>query len=291
MSEEEVKNDETCIQRDREKIFSHRFDHGANFWSTVDNRLIKGAPFSTLESVSYLYELGELEDSEVTQEIAPFIWQSWHNDGRFQVAPHATIYPCQTAAVALALLQLGCSSDERLKVTYRHFLQIQETDGGWRCRKFSFGHGPETLASNPHPTLNILNFFRYFPDYQQQTTLNRAVEFLLSHWETRLPLGPCHYGMGKRFMQIEYPFRHYNIFYYVYVLSFYQYAHQDKRFLAALAVLETKCENGMIVVERVVPELAELSFCQKNHPSFLATKRYQEIIRNVAQSQIHLPKG
>lgn len=35
-------------------ILSHRYDNGADYWTTPDKRLIKGAPFSTLESVLYL---------------------------------------------------------------------------------------------------------------------------------------------------------------------------------------------------------------------------------------------
>ena len=84
-------------------------------------------------------------------------------------------------------------------------------------------------------------------------------------------------------MQIEYPFRGYNLFYYVYVLSFYDRAKKDKRFLEALKVLEQKTVNGEIPVERVVPKLANLNFCRKGNTSQLATKRYQEIIKNVEE--------
>jgi len=101
------------------------------------------------------------------------------------------------------------------------------------------------------------------------------------HWTIRKPISPCHYGMGSLFMQVEYPFRGYNLFYYVYVLSFYQYARQDERFLEALRELEAKTVDGMIRVERVVPKLARLSFCKKGQISTLATKRYKEILNNM----------
>lgn len=72
-------------------------------------------------------------------------------------------------------------------------------------------------------------------------------------------------------MQVEYPFRNYNLFQYLYVLSFYERARKDERFLVALAALETKLDDGRIVVERVVPKLAGLNFCRKGQPSELAT--------------------
>ncbi len=37
---------------DVEAIISHRHDNGADLWTTPDRRIIKGAPFSTLESRS-----------------------------------------------------------------------------------------------------------------------------------------------------------------------------------------------------------------------------------------------
>lgn len=41
---------------DVEAILSHRYDNGGDLWATPDKRLLKGAPFSTLESVLFLLE-------------------------------------------------------------------------------------------------------------------------------------------------------------------------------------------------------------------------------------------
>ena len=72
-----------------------------------------------------------------------------------------------------------------------------------------------------------------------------------------------------------------NLFEYVYVLSFYNGAKNDSRFLEAFRALQSKTIEGQIVVERIVPKLAKLSFCKKGSPSLLATKRYNEIIENL----------
>lgn len=140
---------------------------------------------------------------------------------------------------------------------------IQHSDGGWRCKKFSFGRGPETEFSNPGPTLTALNAFRFTSLLNKEQALDKAVEFLLDHWKTRKPLGPCHYGIGTLFMQVEYPFAGYNLFAYVYVLSFYNSARRDKRFLEALGILESKLIDGKIVVERVNRKLAGPCFLQE----------------------------
>jgi len=94
--------------------------------------------------------------------------------------------------------------------------------------------------------------------------------------------GPCHYGIGPRFMQVEYPFLRYNIFYFVYVLSHYPLAARDKRFRAAAAALATRIDaDGRLVVEAPHRGLKGLAFCERGKPSDLATVRYREIVANV----------
>ncbi len=266
---------------DVEAILSHRHDNGADLWTTPDKRLIKGAPFSTLESVMYLLELGMEPAEPLLKETAELIFSTWQEDGRFKLYPQGSVYPCQTIHAANVLCHMGYASDTKLQKTLQHLFNIQYTDGGWRCNKFSFGRGPETEFSNPFPTLNALNAFRFSDYWGKEPALDRAVDFLLEHWTTRKPIGPCHYGIGTLFMQVEYPFRNYNLFVYVYVLSFYDRAKEDKRFHEALETLESKMVNGQIVVERIVPKLAGLSFCKKGKTSALATMRYHEILQNL----------
>lgn len=266
---------------DVERILSHRKDQGGDLWTTPDRRLIKGSPFSTLECVMYLLELGVEPGEPVLKEAAGLIFSAWQEDGRFRLYPQGAIYPCQTIHAAKVLCHLGHVSDSRLEKTFRQLLDTQEEDGGWRCRKFSFGRGPETEASNPLPTLMALDAFRFREDFREEKALEGAVDFLLGHWETRKPLGPCHYGIGTLFMEVEYPFRNYNLFVYVYVLSFYERARKDERFREALQALEGSMAEGQIVVERVVPKLAGFSFCKKGQASERATRRYLEILENL----------
>lgn len=266
---------------DVEAILSCRYDNGADYWTTPDKRLIKGSPFSTLDSVLYLLELGMEPTEPLLKECADLIFSAWREDGSFKLYPQGSVYPCHTAHAAEVLCCMGYASDVRLQKTFEHLLDIQYTDGGWRCNKFSFGRGPETECSNPFPTLTALNAFRFSDYLNKEPALDRAVDFLLEHWTIRKPIGPCHYGIGTLFMQVEYPFRNYNLFVYVYVLSFYDRAKEDKRFREALEALKSKMVDGQIIVERVVPKLAKLSFCKKGEPSELATMRYHEILRNL----------
>lgn len=257
---------ESQYMADVEEILSHRYDNGADLWTTPDKRLLKGSPFSTLESVLYLLELGMSPKEPVLKAAADLIFKAWKEDGRFKIYPKGAIYPCQTVNAAKVMCYLGYAEDYRLQKTFQYLLESQYQDGGWRCNKFSFGHGEETQYSNPYPTLVALDAFRFSPYVNKEPALDKAVEFLLDHWLIRKPIGPCNYGMGTLFMQVEYPFRNYNLFEYVYVLSFYNSAKKDSSFLEALKSLQAKTLNGQIVVERVVPKLAKLSFCKKVCP-------------------------
>ena len=76
----------------------------------------------------------------------------------------------------------------------------------------------------------------------------------------------------------------YNLFFYVYVLSFYEKAKKDERFLDALRVLESKLVDGRGLVERPNQKLGSFACCRKGEVSELATKRWGEIKRNVRKS-------
>lgn len=266
---------------DVETILSHRNDLGADYWTTPDCRLLKGSPFSAHNSALMLLELGMEPSDPILQKVAELFFSTWKPDGRFKLYPNGGILPCQTAHAAQLLCWLGYQSEERLQTTFQYFLTSQYKDGGWRCNKFSFGRGPETEYSNPFPTLVALDAFRFSKHLNTEPALDQAVEFLLEHWTIKKPIGPCHYGIGTLFMQVEYPFGNYNLFYYVYVLSFYDRAKNDSRFREALQALQGRLVDGQIVVERVVPKLAKLNFCKKNQPSELGTRRYEEILRNL----------
>lgn len=267
--------------KDIKTILSKRYDNGADYWTTLDMKLNVGSPFTTLESAYYLRELGMSKSDPILKKTAEIIFNVQREDGRFKVSPIGSIYPCHTINAVRTLCYLGYADDKKLDKSFEYLLKIQHNDGGWRCKKFSFGKGPETESSNPGPTLSALDAFRFTKYANETSKLDCAVEFLLNHWTIRGPIGPCHYGIGTLFMQINYPFNQYNIFYYVYVLSFYKKAKEDKRFLEAFEILKSKLKNNKIVVERPNNKLSKFEFCKKGEQSDLATMRYNEILNNI----------
>ncbi len=268
-------------QGDIDAILARRHDNGGDYWATPDGRWGVGSPFSTFDCALMLPELGVGRSAPVLEGAAETILNSWREDGRFSPAPKGTIYPCHTAAAATVLCRLGYVRDHRLKRTFNHLFDVQHTDGGWRCNRVKLGRSPETDASNPGVTLGVLDAFRFTPFLNEDKRLDKGARTLLHHWKTRRPLGPCAFGIGSLFMQVEFPFLRYNLFYYVYVLSFYRAARRAAAFKSALKALQSKVVDGKIVVENPNRRLAKLSFCKKGEASRLATRRYQEILQNI----------
>lgn len=270
-----------AFQQDLQSILAKRHSGGADYWATPDGRWGTGSPYSTFDCSLILHELGMSNSDPVLEGAAQLILDSQQSDGRFRSAPKATIYPCHTANAARALCRLGYTRDLRLKRTFEHLLAVQHTDGGWRCNTVKPGHSVEEDASNPGVTLSVLDAFRFTPASDRDVRLNKAVKSLLAHWKIRRPMGPCGFGIGTLFGKVEYPFLRYNLFFYVYVLSFYEAARKSPPFRKALAALEAKTVDGKIVVENPNLGLAELDFCRNGEPSVLATKRYRQLLKNV----------
>ena len=92
----------------------------------------------------------------------------------------------------------------------------------------------------------------------------------------------CNFTKFGRGTETEFSFLRYNLFFYVYVLSFYRRAKRDRRFDDALAALESKLnKEGQVIVERPHRSLEGLEFCSMGQPSDPGTARNREIRQNL----------
>lgn len=100
---------------DIEAILSHRYDNGADYWTTMDKRLLKGSPFSAYYSALMLLELGMEPTEQILMEVSELFYSTWKEDGRFKLYPKGAIYPCHTTPAAYLLCSMGYSSDIRIQ--------------------------------------------------------------------------------------------------------------------------------------------------------------------------------
>lgn len=267
---------------DVEAVLARRHDNGADFWASPDGKIYVGNPFSTISSLLILHELDVQRDHEAVAGGLELILPACRPDGRIRVGPKTPMYPCYTAEAARVLARFGLIEEDAVRRTLDYFLEGAHDAGGWRCSFSRFGKGPETEVANPGATLLVLDALRFVDALRtDQEVVDRAVDFLLEHWVRRQPLGPCHWGIGSRFMRVEYPFLRYNLFFFVYTLSFFDRARGDPRFLDALGELESKVEHDSLVVEAPHRNLKGLSFCARGAPSERATRRLREIRENL----------
>lgn len=265
-------------------ILDREQENGGPFWSREDGNIHAPAGLSTLLVLNVLGELGATATSDPSiSGAADLLFQHQTVDGAFRYSSTSSTFPCITGQALSALGRLGMAGDRHAETGYQWLLRGQWSDGGWRCATVRLGRSPQTDASNPGATLFVLDAFRFRNNTRgEDRSLSGAVASLLDHWETRAPLGPCAFGIGNRFMKVEYPFWRYNLFYFVYVLSHYRRARHDPRFADALEQLRGHTDDsGQLVVDTPPRAWQKYAFCRPGTASDLATERWQEIERNL----------
>lgn len=255
--------------------------NGGKYWSRKDGDIHAPHGFSTIDVLNTLGEIGlKYNESKLIQETIDFILSYLDDNGCFKYSPKSSKLPCITARILTAFGKLKYPIDEKIKKCYRNLLETQNDDGGWRCATVKIGKSPGTDASNPGTTLYVLDAFRFRSNSKiEKNKLDNGIQFLLRHWETRKPLGPCNFGIGSRFLSIEFPFLRYNLFYYVFVLSFFKSAQKDERFIDAKNALIERSKNNEIYPETPHKAWNKYSFSQKNKKSEIATKLFLEVLK------------
>ncbi|MBK8083967.1 MAG: prenyltransferase [Devosia sp.] len=263
-------------------LIQKRQVNGGDFWAGADGRWGIGSPFSTLDCGLMLAELGLSPADPVAAGIVATLLRCQTVDGRIRPGPHLAVQPCHTGSALRLLCRWLGGEDPRLAISFEHLLATPATDGGWRCSVLKYGTGPDTDASNPGVTLAVLDAFRFRQDLVDHPVAVGAVDTLLEHWTVRRPLGPCRYGIGSRFLAVEFPFFRYNLFWYVYVLSFYPRARAHPAFGAALSVLRSRLVAGEVVIAHQKPGLKATGLFEVGSPNAEASRRYAELIDNLA---------
>ena len=266
-----------------DEILQRQNDNGGLYWSREDGDIHVPSGFSTIDTISVLGEIGyTTHDNSQIADAVDFIFSYQTPEGSFKYSPKSSKLPCLTARIIAGLGRLGLKNDMRIDKSYKWMLDNQWDDGGWRCKTVKLGKSPLTDASNPGTTLYVLDAFRFKDKSSDDIDkLNKGVDFLLQHWDVRQPIGPCNFGIGSTFMKVEYPFLRYNIFYYVYILSFYDKAKNDKRFWEAYNQLRNKLKDNKLIPENPHRAWKDFYFARKGQVSEIGTKRWIEIEKNI----------
>ena len=97
------------VREDIAFVLARRMDIGADFWATPQGSLVKGGPYSTLEAAYILRELGLDPADPALNGAAALLWNAQREDGRFQLVPRSSLYPCQTIFCGANALLARCA--------------------------------------------------------------------------------------------------------------------------------------------------------------------------------------
>jgi len=287
-SEPEVTRAKGRISESKEvqMIFSKTNFNGGPFWSKSNGDIYWGT-FSTGSVLCFLAETGLTREDPKIEDLARFLFGYQSAEGFFKLSPSGPgWWSCFTATVLGALLRFGYINDGKVDKGVEWLFNTQRLDGGWYCTKNALKGGPkEKLDSCPHAVLNVLWAFMNTPELRNRKELISAVEFLLRHWETKIPIPNVdrgRYGIGSRFKWIRYPLFEYHLLKYVYVLSHYDYALTDNRLREAVDLLISKQDTqGHWVIDKPYPGWEEFEFGKKGSPSKWATLNALRVLKRI----------
>ncbi len=174
---------------------------------------------------------------------------------------------CDAPLLLLALLKAGMDYHEYIKPGVDYLLSLCR-DNGFPCvvspelGKFR-GPGKKDDCC-PYATLMMANLLLYIPEYRNSKVAISAAEVLLSLWENSLDRHPYMFYMGTDFRKLKAPSCWYDIVSVTGVLSKYEFARDDARFLEMVAHIKSKEDkDGFFTPESVYLKLKDWDFGQK----------------------------
>lgn len=178
---------------------------------------------------------------------------------------------CDAPLLLLALLKAGLDYKKYIEPGVDYLASFCR-DNGFPCAaspelgKFR-GPGKKDDCC-PYATLLLADLFSYIPEYKNSPVTNAAVSALLSLWENSLERHPYLFYMGTDFRKLKAPSCWYDIVSVSGVLSKFQFAQNDPRFMEMITLIKNKQDsNGFFTPESIYQKLKGWDFGQKKAPS------------------------
>jgi hypothetical protein len=178
---------------------------------------------------------------------------------------------CDAPLLLLALLKAGMDYRDYIKAGVDHLVSLCR-DNGFPCAvspelgKFR-GPGRKDDCC-PYATLIMSGLLSYIPEYRDSQVAASSVKVLLNLWENSLSQHPYMFFMGTDFRKMKAPSCWYDILSVAGVLSKYQIARDDQRFLEMIEHIKSKQDkDGLFTPESAYLKVKDWDFGQKKVPS------------------------
>lgn len=165
-------------------------------------------------------------------------------------------------------------------------------ENGWPCKvskELGKFRGPGK-KEDPCPYVNLLmlKLIALFSEYKESREAHIGVECLLNAWEKSKDMHPYMFFMGTDFRKLKAPFIWYDILHVAEVLSQFDFALKDQRFLDMLKVIHSKADSdGLYTPESVWKPWEGWDFGQKKKPSAWLTFLVFRIDHRLLNNSIH----
>jgi hypothetical protein len=185
-------------------------------------------------------------------------------DGSFTIPPNVRDnYFCMSAILLSSLAKMGYRDDPRILKYIRLVMNSRCHNGGWHC------YGDEPAAPHidacPMDNLNILMLLGQYETHRHSPALKGSIDLLLEHWRVRANLHG--FGVGRRFMSLQYPAVKYGILRVLDVLSLFPYAVASPDFQNMLDYVHNKAVDGRYFAEAFDSVYVGFDFAQDDAPS------------------------
>ncbi len=233
----------------------------------------------------FLADVGLTIDALGLRKEVEEIFRFQGRDGAFVIPPNVQDnYFCMSAILISSMARMGYRDDARLAKYIRNILNAQNYNGGWHCYYDAFE--ALDIESCPMDNLNILMLLGQYEEYRNSPMLKGAIDALLEHWDRRGGgWRPHGFGVGRRFMSLQYPAVKYGILRVLDVLSLFPHAAGSRTFQSMLDFVLQKAVGGRYFAEITDESYAEFDFGQKEKPSRWLTFLINRIEKRVSQYQ------
>lgn len=217
---------------------------------------------SAVWDIFFLADIGlTAADLNLEQEIEYALGQQLGSGEIITEPGMAANYYCMSAILISAIARMGYREDRRVSRYVEAVMRSQHGDGGWVCEGYY-------TESCPMDNLNVLQLLGQYPEHRRDPRFRGAVDLLLEHWRRRPEKWRLHgFGIGRRFLSLEYPAIKYGILRVLDVLSLFPYATAQPGFRDMLDFVRGKGREGKYYAEPTTGAYGDFDFGQTALPS------------------------
>ena len=178
---------------------------------------------------------------------------------------------CDAPLLLYSLVKFGLGDDPRVQKGIQHLVNLAR-ENGWPCavsKELGTWRGPGKKDDPcPYATMVMLKLLSVVKELQDSSAAHQGVESLLGLWQDSQTRHPYIFYMGDDFRKLKVPLVWYDLVHLLDVLSRFEWARTDARYLEILSVLTNKMDaEGCFTLESVWTVWKDWEFGQKKIPS------------------------